>query len=153
MFRRLIAPLAAAALFITLPKLAEAKTVVYGTSSPVDVTVFTVEQHHIPASLGIYGTHAGFSNRRDSGTVELTFINKSAVPVTTVKFTIAAGDLTHHIVDKGTFSPGVAIRHRFDVDRGLARLSKGTYSVSEVDFADGSVWYARRPKMSPVAQS
>ncbi len=153
MFHRVLAPLAVAALLIALPNFADAKSVVYGTSSPVDVTVFTVEQHHIPASLGIYGTHAGFSNRRDSGTVELTFINKSPVPATTVKFTIAAGELTHHIVDKGTFSPGVAIRHRFDVDRGLARLSKGTYSVSEVDFADGSVWYARRPKLSPIAQS
>src|ERR1035438_6207535 len=50
------------------------------------------------------------------------------------------GDFTQTIVDKGRFAPGVQINHAFEVDSVISELPNAACNVTEVDFADGSVW-------------
>ena len=59
---------------------------------------------------------------------------------TTVTFSIHDGDFMQTIVDKGRFAPGVQIKHAFEVDSIISELPNAAFNVTEVDFADGSLW-------------
>jgi hypothetical protein len=128
---------AAAAMIVAIPALASAQSVSYSTSSPVAITSFDVDQ-------SLSGTSNDEPPQFIASGLALQFINKSNVPVTTVKFLVNDGRFTQSIVDKGTFSPGVQIKHTFAIDGVIDALPNAKCSVTEVDFADGSAWHIDR---------
>ncbi|MGD0476530.1 MAG: hypothetical protein ABSB70_25430 [Candidatus Velthaea sp.] len=110
-----------------------AQTVAYGTTSPVAITSFNV-------NTLLAGTNNEELPQYVVGSFALTFVNKSKVLATTVKFSVNDSDFTQTIVDKGRFAPGVQIKHAFEVDSVISELPNAACNVTEVDFADGSVW-------------
>jgi hypothetical protein len=60
-----------------------------------------------------------------------------------VTFDVSDGRTTSRIVDKGTFSSGVAIDHNFITPQFQDDLSNVTCSVQAVAFTDGSTWQAQ----------
>jgi hypothetical protein len=121
------------------PPLASAQSVVYSTKSPVAIASFSVNESYESAMRGGEAQEAPEFIASD---ITLTFVNKSNVPATTVTFLVNDGQYTQSIVDKGTFSPGVQIKHDFAVDSRVSTLGNATLNVTEVDFADGSVWHS-----------
>jgi len=127
---------AAVAMTVAAPALANAQSVAYSSSSPVAIT-----------SFGVNESLAGNNNEDPpqftvSG-IAVKFVNKSDVSATTVKFLVSDGKYTQTFVDKGTFGPGVLIKHNLAADSVISALPNATCNVAEVDFADGSAWHAR----------
>jgi hypothetical protein len=56
---------------------------------------------------------------------------------------VSDGRTTSRIVDKGTFSSGVAIDHNFITPQFQDDLGNVTCSVQAVAFTDGSTWQAQ----------
>ena len=133
MSNRFLKICALAAMTTATPGLATAHTAAYGTTSPVAITSFNV-------NTLLAGTNNEELPQYVVGTFALTFVNKSDVLATTVKFSVNDGDFTQTIVDKGRFAPGVQIKHAFEVDSVNSELPNAACNVTEVDFADGSVW-------------
>ncbi len=130
---RLVKVAAAAATIAATPMLAEAQTVVYGTSSPVEILPFDASVHTI--------AWTGAANY-DPGSITLRFVNRSAVPAKSVTFVVNAGGDNRSIIDKGIFRPGVLVEHTFDKYVDSSDFSTVTYAIAEVDFADGTAWHA-----------
>jgi hypothetical protein len=79
----------------------------------------------------------------ESGIAQVTFVNTGNVPATEVDFTLSSnGEALTTLRDIGTFAPNVTISHTFANDQ-IARDQQ--LSVSEVKFADGSVWVNDAP--------
>ena len=133
MSNRFLKICALAAMTTATPGLATAQTAVYGTTSPVAITSFNVNKL-------LAWTNNEELPQYVVGSFALTFVNKSKVLATTVKFSVNYGDFTQTIVDKGRFAPGVQIKHAFEVDSVISKLPNAACNVTEVDFADGSVW-------------
>jgi hypothetical protein len=76
--------------------------------------------------------------------LHIAYVNRSPVPVSRVVFSINYRGDVEHVVDAGTFSPGVTIDHTFGQFTGLAFLGDRPNScrVAAVRFADGSAWRA-----------
>jgi hypothetical protein len=76
--------------------------------------------------------------------LDITYVNKTHKPASRVAFVVDYRGDVEHVVDTGTFSPGVSINHSFGQFTGLAFL--GTHPngcrVAAVRFADGTVWRA-----------
>lgn len=74
---------------------------------------------------------------------EISFVNQGVEPVSDITIEITQGSLTSMIEDRGLFSSGVQINHRFDA-RMFPNASAGVNcSVQSVLFADGTSWDAR----------
>jgi N-acyl-D-aspartate/D-glutamate deacylase len=116
------------------PGLATAQTVAYGTKSPIVITSFNVNK-------SLAGTNNEEPPQYVVSTFALKFVNKSDVLATTVAFSVNDGEFTQTIVDKGSFAPGVEIRHAFEVNGVINALPNAACNVTEVDFADGSIWH------------
>jgi hypothetical protein len=71
------------------------------------------------------------------GHVRVTFRNDGDVTATAVTFDVGDGSRNAHIVDVGTFSKGVTIKHEF---HWLDTRAGDTLQVVQVRYADGSVW-------------
>jgi hypothetical protein len=119
------------------PTLASAQSVVYSTT-PIAITSCSVNESYEP------GMNLDSAPQFIAIGIALKFVNKSGIPATTVTFLVNDGQYTQSIVDKGTFSPGVQIKHDFAVDSDTSTLSDVTCKVAEVDFADGSAWHIAR---------
>jgi hypothetical protein len=130
-------------MIVAAPSLAKAQIVAYSTSAPVEITSFSIDERYAAGTIGGEAAAAPqFVAQLDSGYIELRFVNKSNVPATTVKFVVNKGQYRRSIVDEGSFTPGVQIKHTFAaVD--VSELSNATCEIAEVDFADGSAWHAQ----------
>jgi hypothetical protein len=73
-----------------------------------------------------------------ASSVSIAFVNQNQKTVKSVTFNVNGAS----VVDAGTFSPGVTIKHEF-VSPQLLGDSDATCSVQSVAFADGSVWQAQ----------
>ena len=134
-----ILAVSAAAVILAVPAPALSRTIVYAAKSPIAVTSFRVNESYAP---GTVGTDLEQAPQLVANDVSLKFVNNGNVPATTVTFSVTDGRFMQVIVDKGTFSPGVSIKHNFPIADGADTLSNATCNVTEVDFADGSVWRA-----------
>jgi hypothetical protein len=82
------------------------------------------------------------------GYTNIVFKNTSSAPITDVLFYLDAGKRTlERIHARGTFSPGVTIRHNYDNNERLAFQAERV-DVIAVKFADGSLWYGNPPRTS-----
>jgi len=149
MSNRILNLSAAAVMIVATPTLATAQSVAYSTSSPVAITSFSVNESYAPGMI-MEGpiTEAEEAQQFIASGIVLKFVNKSNVPATTVKFLVNDGKFTQSIVDKGTFGPGVQIKHTFAVDSNISALPNATCKAVEVDFADGSAWHIARGDVS-----
>ena len=144
MSNRLVKIAAVAAGLAASPVMAHAHTVAHAASSPVEILPFNVGDQYIvqsddggfPARTGLFATNV------DPGSILLRFVNRSAVPATSVTFVVKDGEDSRSIIDKGNFRPGVLIEHSFGGYVGSNDVSIATFGVAEVDFADGTVWHA-----------
>jgi hypothetical protein len=82
----------------------------------------------------------------------LRFVNESVVPATAVTFVVETGRDRRSIVDDGTFNPGVPIEHTFAGFDALREVSKATWTVSQVDFADGTAWHMANAEADEVVR-
>ncbi len=69
--------------------------------------------------------------------VHISFVNTGSQPISSVAFAVNEDGKTRTILDRGTFSPGVAISHYWRGDRDLTDVS---CSVNSILFADGTSW-------------
>ena len=69
--------------------------------------------------------------------IHISFVNTGNEPISSVAFAVNQDGKTSTILDRGTFSPGVAISHYWRGDREADDVS---CSVNSVLFADGSSW-------------
>jgi hypothetical protein len=139
MSNRIVKLFAGAAMIIATPALASAQNVACSTS-PVALTSFSVNESY---ESGMIGGELEEAPRFIASDITLKFVNTSKVPATSVAFLVHDGQYMRTIVDKGTFTPGVPIKHNFAVGNGINALSDATCDVTEVDFADGSAWHIR----------
>jgi hypothetical protein len=74
------------------------------------------------------------------GFAEITFTNVGTVPATDVAFAIEnpAGAVLQVITDRGSFSPGAKIDHKYSMPLSDRRLK---VVVARVIFANGDTWY------------
>ena len=75
--------------------------------------------------------------------VEISFVNHAVKPISLVSIDVTDGSVTSRVVDKGTFSNGVAIDHRFDARNFPSAFASVSCSVQSVLFADGTAWMAQ----------
>jgi hypothetical protein len=69
--------------------------------------------------------------------IHVSFTNAGSKPISSVAFAVDEDGTTTTIVERGTFSPGVAIERYWRGDRSLQAVS---CSVNAVLFADGTSW-------------
>ncbi|HTW85563.1 MAG TPA: hypothetical protein VMD91_15945 [Candidatus Sulfotelmatobacter sp.] len=76
--------------------------------------------------------------------LQITYVNRSSQPATRVAFLVNYRGAVEHVVDEGTFSPGVSITHTFGQFNGYAYLGPrpNVCRPVAVRFADGSIWRA-----------
>jgi hypothetical protein len=86
---------------------------------------------------------------RDFGSIytdglHIAYVNKSRLTASRVVFSVNYRGDVEHVVDAGTFSPGVTIDHTFGQFTGLAFLGQRPNScrVAAVRFTDGTAWRA-----------
>jgi hypothetical protein len=73
----------------------------------------------------------------------ISFVNQAPSAIAAVTFSVSDGRTTSQIVDKGTFSSGVAIDHSFVTPEFGNDLAGVSCSVQSVAFTDGSTWQAQ----------
>jgi hypothetical protein len=81
--------------------------------------------------------------------IQIAYVNHASQPAKRVAFETNYRGNIQHIIDAGTFSPGVTINHTFGDYTGLAWLGPNLNScrVVAVRFADGSDWHSpTRPR-------
>jgi hypothetical protein len=69
--------------------------------------------------------------------IHLSFTNLGSKPISSVAFAVDEDGTTSTIVERGTFSPGIAIERYWRGDRSLQAVA---CSVNSVLFADGTSW-------------
>jgi hypothetical protein len=129
---------AAAAFVAAAPALAQAQNISYPVKSPIAITAFHVNELYTPGTIGTDVEQAPQFVATD---VSVKFVNTGNVAAKVVKFSVNAGQSTQTIVDKGTFTAGAQIRHDFAIADHID-APNATCNVTEVTFADGSVWRA-----------
>ncbi|MGA7572313.1 MAG: hypothetical protein WBG27_03710 [Candidatus Aquilonibacter sp.] len=110
----------------------------YTGIQPVRVASCVLE----PAAPSLDLAYSPFSAQGEASTV-ISFVNQAPATIASVTFDVSDGRTTSRIIDKGTFSNGVAIEHSFvtpELGNDPAGLS---CSVSSVAFKDGSLWQAQ----------
>ena len=110
----------------------------YTGSEPVRVAScsLTPAAPAIPMPYGPFSTPTGASTA-------ISFVNQAPATVSAVTFVVSDGRTTSQIVDKGTFSSGIAIDHSFITPEFQNDVSNVTCSVKSVAFTDGSLWQAQ----------
>jgi hypothetical protein len=131
--------LSAAAVIAGMLALAQAQSSVSAATPLIAITSFTITHAYSP---GTVGTDLEEAPQLVADDVSVQFTNTGSVPATSVRFLIDDGRFTQVIVDKGTFSPGVQIKHDFAIPGGLDTHPNAACRVVEVDLANGSVWRA-----------
>ena len=124
---------------VALPFAANAQT-----PAPIAITDCSVQQDR-PAG-GPYWYPWGprvFGGLYTDG-LRIAYVNKSQKTANRVAFVVNYRGDVEHVVDVGTFSPGVTIDHGFGQFTGLAFLGArpNACRVAAVRFTDGTVWRA-----------
>ncbi len=130
---------AAAAIIAGTPGLAPAQNGAYTVKAPITITSFHINDSY---AFDTIGTDLDRAPQLVPSDFSVKFINTGNVTATAVTFSIDTGRSNQILVDKGTFSRGVPIKRDFSIADGVDTLSSATCTVTEVDFADGSVWQA-----------
>ena len=112
---------------ITLAALTLALTV----ANPINIATCTVDPV-VAQTSGDVSTSETIATQ-----IHITFANTGSKPISSVSFAVDEDGKTNTILDRGTFSPGVAISHYWRGDRTLEAIS---CNVNAVLFADGSSW-------------
>jgi hypothetical protein len=112
----------------------------YTGTSPVTVASCALQPSAPSFSLPYYG---GGQTPASAGSTAISFENEAPATVSSVTFDVSDGRTTSRIVDKGTFSSGVAIDHSFITPQFQDDLSNVTCAVQAVAFTDGSSWQAQ----------
>jgi hypothetical protein len=135
MSKRVLKFCAAAAFVAAAPALAQAQNISYAVKSPIAISSFGVRELYTPGAIADVEQAPQFIDTD----INIKFVNTGTVAATLVKFAVNAGQSTQIIVDKGTFTSGAQIRHHFAIANPID-APNATCNVSEVIFADGSVW-------------
>jgi hypothetical protein len=108
-------------------------------SSPVAVSSCVVEDVYPAALLEEYGPPIAYRS------LSLAFRNTDDVVATQVAFDVVHGGAHTTVIDRGRFSKGALIEHRFDETfaDGDSR-QPDTCNVASITFADGRRWTAVR---------
>ena len=112
-------------------------------ASPVTVSTCAVDDLYNPALLVEFGPPINYR------LLSLTFRNTDDVVATQVEFDVSHGGQHTTVIDRGRFSKGVLIEHRFDDEfaEGYTR-EPDTCVVASITFADGRRWAARAGRMA-----
>jgi hypothetical protein len=117
-----------------------------GAADPITGNTIALQNYLISES-----PNAGNDSMVYQGHVRVAFRNDGDVTATAVTFDVGDGSRTAHIVDVGTFSKGVTIKHEF---HWLDARAGDTLQVVQVRYADGSVWNGdNAPAITPRLQS
>jgi hypothetical protein len=128
-----IASLALAAAFTTAPTQSA-----YTGIEPVRVASCSVTPAAPTISLPF-----GMAEAPQVAQTAISFVNLAPRAIAAVTFDVSDGRTTSQIVDRGTFSSGVAIDHSFTTPEFGGDLSGVSCSVASVAFTDGSIWQAQ----------
>ncbi|HTZ56272.1 MAG TPA: hypothetical protein VMB20_14560 [Candidatus Acidoferrum sp.] len=109
----------------------------YTSTDPIQIASCSVAE--TPAVVLPWGGQA----TSGSPEAQISFVNTDSRPVSSVVFAVSDGRGTSQIVDKGTFSNGIEINHRFLTPEFAYALGDLTCKVQSVAFADGSTWQAQ----------
>jgi len=113
--------------------------------SPITITSCSVVQY-VPTRAhpfwGPFGPYPYGSAYTDG--LRISYVNHGAIAASRVAFRVNYRGDVQHVIDVGTFSPGVAIDHSFGEFSGDAWLGPNPNQCRAVAvrFADGSVWRA-----------
>ena len=115
------------------------------TTSPVTVSACAIDDLYNPALLVEFGPPINYRS------LSLTFRNTDDVVATQVEFDVSHGGEHRTVIDRGRFSKGVVIEHRFDDEfaDGYTR-EPDTCVVASIIFGDGRRWAARAGRMAPL---
>jgi hypothetical protein len=102
-------------------------------SNPVSIAACSLDAETVPESSGDSPT------QETIGTLlSIRFANDSDKPISAVTFVVDDNGRPFTILDKGTFSPGVAISHFWN--EGMIDFGDVSCSVTSVEYADGTSW-------------
>ena len=87
-------------------------------------------------------TNAFAIRKTGADAIRIAFVNQDVKPISAVSFDVTDDRVTTEIEDRGTFSGGVAIDHRFDARDFSNAFAGVTCTVEHVLFADGTNWNA-----------
>ncbi len=124
---------------ITLP----AVTLALALTNPVQISTCSVNTEVAESSSGDAPTYQVFGTL-----LNIRFVNNGPTPISSVAFDVSEDGKKTTIVDRGTFSPGVAIAHTF---RGEMYGDEASCNVASVLFADGSAWMAPNDQANPAS--
>ncbi|HTX56861.1 MAG TPA: hypothetical protein VMD47_07135 [Candidatus Acidoferrales bacterium] len=109
----------------------------YLSTSPVQVAACSIDE--TPAVDLPFGSGLPESDPQTA----ISFVNTDQRPISSVVFEVSDGTHTSRIVDKGTFSTGIAINHSYATPEFGYALGGVNCKVQAVAFADGSTWQAQ----------
>jgi hypothetical protein len=129
----MIAPLAMAAVLVSGGDATDA----YTGFGPVAIATCSLKAEWTYNQVG-GGDAAQFQAQYEGENLTIDFSNATSRVISSVTFAVTDGGKTERIVDRGKFSPGVAIDHSFE--SRLTDEDNTQCHVSYVAFADGSSW-------------
>ena len=108
-----------------------------GVLTTLPISVNACEQ----SSISINPLLEGPSSPLQLDNLRISFVNRSAVPATDVKFAVSTPNGTQTIDDAGTFGAGARITHNFSpANDGLNFSDPAKCAVQSVTFSDGTTW-------------
>ena len=111
-------------------------------TTPVTVSACAINDLYNPALMVEFGPPINFR------LLSLTFRNTDDVVATQVEFDVSHGGQHTTVIDRGRFSKGVLIEHRFDDEfAGGYSREPDTCVVASITFADGRRWAAPAGRM------
>jgi hypothetical protein len=126
----------------TLAGLAGALSLAAGSpfaSASSPVSIVSCDYSSVQSSAALTPETAPYAVR----SLQISFVNQSAVTATGVKIAVRYADRTQILDDAGTFATGTPITRNFvPTGGGLYDGSSAQCTVEAVTFADGSVWQA-----------
>jgi prepilin-type processing-associated H-X9-DG protein len=109
----------------------------YTGFGPVAIATCTLKAEWTYDQVG-GGDAVMFVPKYEGENLTIQFSNSTSQVISSVNFAVTDGLNTQQIVDRGTFSPGIAIDHSFQSN--LTDEDNAQCRVSNVAFADGSTW-------------
>lgn len=105
------------------------------TTLPVSIVSCVQNSIDVPAQLEGPSAPIQLDNLR------ISFVNRSAVQATDVRFAVSTPNATQTIDDVGSFGPGARITHNFSPALGGQNFADtAKCAVQSVTFSDGTTW-------------
>ena len=133
------AAVALSLVFVAVPFAASAQT-----SPPIAITDCSVQQYHPVSGPFWYPWGPRVFGSIYTDGLRIAYVNKTQKVADRVAFVVNYRGDVEHVVDVGTFSPGVTIDHSFGQFSGLAFLGSrpNVCRVAAVRYTDGTTWRA-----------